>query len=133
MPKRYVSKVRCEDAALSAEMEKTLKGMIPAVVNDLTTGGEGSALSAEQGKVLAEMISSGGEVYECSSTTLAEAIAEVPSADRKVGLVVSFPGEGEKKKRFKFMGKYYTDVDWLSEGAWLDLDNEDKFNVYYFR
>ena len=103
------------------------------LVNDLTTGGEGSALSAEQGKVLAEMISSGGEVYECSSTTLAEAIAEVPSADRKVGLVVSFPGEGEKKKRFKFMGKYYTDVDWLSEGAWLDLDNEDKFNVYYFR
>ena len=42
-----------EGNALSAEMGKTLKGMIPAVVNDLTTGGEASALSAEMGKVLA--------------------------------------------------------------------------------
>ena len=31
------------------------------------------------------------------------------------------------------MGKYYTDVDWLSDGAWLDTDNADKYNVYYFR
>lgn len=59
MPKPSASKVRCEGAALSAEMGKTLKGMIPAVVNDLTTGGEGSALSAEQGKVLKTMIASG--------------------------------------------------------------------------
>lgn len=35
---------------------QSLKGMIPAVVNDLTTGGEDSALSAEMGKVLKEMI-----------------------------------------------------------------------------
>ncbi|MBR0025099.1 MAG: hypothetical protein IJP59_10935 [Muribaculaceae bacterium] len=45
-----------EGAALSAEMGKTLKGMIPAVVNDLTTGGEGSALSAKMGKVLANTL-----------------------------------------------------------------------------
>ena len=71
MPKRYVSKVRCEDAALSAEMEKTLKGMIPAVVNDLTTGGEGSALSAEQGKVLKTMIVSGTTpTYEVADNLL---------------------------------------------------------------
>ena len=56
--KRYVSKVRCEGNALSAEMGKTLKGLIDSqtfpIVNDLTTGGEASALSAEMGKVLNE-------------------------------------------------------------------------------
>lgn len=44
--------------ALSAEMGKTLKGLIDSktipIVNDLTTGGESSALSAEMGKVLNE-------------------------------------------------------------------------------
>lgn len=47
-----------EGNALSAEMGKTLKGLIDSktihIVNDLTTGGEASALSAEQGKVLNE-------------------------------------------------------------------------------
>lgn len=47
-----------EGNALSAEMGKTLKGLIDSktipIVNDLTTGGESSALSAEQGKVLNE-------------------------------------------------------------------------------
>ena len=49
-----------EGNALSAEMGKTLKGLIDSktipIVNDLTTGGEASALSAEQGKVLKGMI-----------------------------------------------------------------------------
>lgn len=44
--------------AISAEMWKTLKGLIDSktipIVNDLTTGGEASALSAEMCKVLAE-------------------------------------------------------------------------------
>lgn len=47
-----------EGNALSAEMGKTLKGLIDSktipIVNDLTTGGESSALSAEMGKVLNE-------------------------------------------------------------------------------
>lgn len=96
------------------------------LVDDLTTGGRESALSAEQGKKLNE--TKVDVDYECASSTLAAAIAEVPSADRKVGLVISI-----KSKRYKYMGKYYTDIDWLSEGAWLDLDNADKYNVYYFR
>ena len=58
--KLSVSKARCEGNALSAEMGKTLKGLIDSktfpIVNDLTTGGEESALSAEMGKELAEMI-----------------------------------------------------------------------------
>ena len=47
-----------EGNALSAEMGKTLKGLIDSqtfpIVNDLTTGGEASALSAEMGKQLHE-------------------------------------------------------------------------------
>lgn len=38
---------------LSAKQGKVLKELIPTVVNDLMTGGEGSALSAEMGKFLA--------------------------------------------------------------------------------
>lgn len=49
-----------EGKVLSAEMGKTLKGLIDSqtfpIVNDLTTGGEASALSAEQGKVLSGLI-----------------------------------------------------------------------------
>ena len=104
--KRYVSKVRCE----------------------------GNALSAEMGKVLNEKIENkGDDVYMVTSSSLADAVAEVPSDDRKVGLVIGLPGEGTSVRRYKYMGKYYTDVDWLSECAWLDLDNADKYNVYYFR
>lgn len=104
--KRYVSKVRCE----------------------------GNALSAEMGKVLNEKIENkGDDVYMVTSSSLADAVAEVPSDDRKVGLVIGLPGEGASVRRYKYMGKYYTDVDWLSECAWLDLDNADKYNVYYFR
>ena len=104
------------------------------LVNDLTTGGEGNALSAEMGKVLNEKIENkGDDVYMVTSSSLADAVAEVPSDDRKVGLVIGLPGEGTSVRRYKYMGKYYTDVDWLSECAWLDLDNADKYNVYYFR
>ena len=104
--KRYVSKVRCEVNALSAEM----------------------------GKVLNEKIENkGDDVYMVTSSTLADAVAEVPLDDRKVGLVIGLPGEGSSIRRYKYMGKYYTDVDWLSECAWLDLDNADKYKVYYFR
>lgn len=104
------------------------------LVNDLTTGGEGNALSAEMGKVLNEKIENkGDDVYMVTSSSLADAAAEVPSDDRKVGLVIGLPGEGTSVRRYKYMGKYYTDVDWLSECAWLDLDNADKYNVYYFR
>jgi len=49
-----------EGSALTAEMGKTLKGMIDSktipVVNNLTEGGEESALSAEMGKVLANTL-----------------------------------------------------------------------------
>lgn len=126
------------DKALSAEMGKTLKGLIDSqtfpIVNDLTTGGEESALSAEMGKVLNEKIENkGDDVYMVTSSSLADAVAEVPSGDRKVGLVIGLPGEGTSVRRYKYMGKYYTDVDWLSEGAWLDLDNAEKYKVYYFR
>lgn len=104
--KRYVSKVRCE----------------------------GNALSAEMGKVLNEKIENkGDDVYMVTSSSLADAVAEVPLDDRKVGLVIGLPGEGTSVRRYKYMGKYYTDVDWLSECAWLDLDNADKYKVYYFR
>ena len=51
-----------EGNALSAEMGKTLKGLIDSqtfpIVNDLTTGGAESALSAEQGVVLKGMVDS---------------------------------------------------------------------------
>lgn len=105
-----------------------------ALVNDLTTGGEGNALSAEMGKVLNEKIEhKGDDVYMVTSSSLADAVAEVPLDDRKVGLVIGLPGEGTSLRRYKYMGKYYTDVDWLSECAWLDLDNADKYKVYYFR
>lgn len=104
--RRYVSKVRCE----------------------------GNALSAEMGKVLNEKIENkGDDVYMVTSSSLADAVAEVPLDDRKVGLIIGLPGEGSSIRRYKYMGKYYTDVDWLSEGAWLDLDNADKYKVYYFR
>lgn len=104
------------------------------VVNNLTEGGEESALSAEMGKVLNEKIENkGDDVYMVTSSSLADAVAEVPLDDRKVGLVIGLPGEGTSVRRYKYMGKYYTDVDWLSEGAWLDLDNADKYKVYYFR
>lgn len=104
--KRYVSKVRCE----------------------------GNALSAEMGKVLNEKIENKcDDVYMVTSSSLADAVAEVPLDDRKVGLVIGLPGEGSSIRRYKYMGKYYTDVDWLSECAWLDLDNADKYKVYYFR
>lgn len=104
------------------------------LVNDLTTGGEVNALSAEMGKVLNEKIENkGDDVYMVTSSSLADAVAEVPLDDRKVGLVIRLPGEGTSVRRYKYMGKYYTDVDWLSEGAWLDLDNADKYKVYYFR
>ncbi len=104
------------------------------LVNDLTTGGEGNALSAEMGKVLNEKIENkGDDVYMVTSSSLADAVAEVPLDDRKVGLVIGLPGEGSSLRRYKYMGKYYTDVDWFSEGAWLDLDNADKYKVYYFR
>lgn len=104
------------------------------LVNDLTTGGEVNALSAEMGKVLNEKIENkGDDVYMVTSSSLADAVAEVPLDDRKVGLVIGLPGEGSSIRRYKYMGKYYTDVDWLSECAWLDLDNADKYKVYYFR
>lgn len=104
------------------------------VVNNLTDGGETSALSAEMGKVLNEKIENkGDDVYMVTSSSLADAVAEVPSDDRKVGLVIGLSGEGTSVRRYKYMGKYYTDVDWLSEGAWLDLDNAEKYKVYYFR
>ena len=104
------------------------------LVNDLTTGGEGNALSAEMGKVLNEKIENkGDDVYMVTSSSLTDAVAEVPLDDRKVGLVIGLPGEGSSLRRYKYMGKYYTDVDWFSEGAWLDLDNADKYKVYYFR
>lgn len=104
------------------------------LVNDLTTGGEVNALSAEMGKVLNEKIENkGDDVYMVTSSSLADAVAEVPLDDRKVGLVIGLPGEGSSIRRYKYMGKYYTDVDWLSEGAWLDIDNADKYKVYYFR
>ena len=49
-----------EGSALTAEMGKTLKGMIDSktfpIVNDLTTGGEESALSAEMGKMIGETL-----------------------------------------------------------------------------
>ena len=64
--KRYVSKVRCEGNALSAEMGKTLKVLIDSkifpIVNDLTTGGDASALSAEQGVVLKGMVDSSAHI-----------------------------------------------------------------------
>ena len=104
------------------------------LVNDLTTGGEVNALSAEMGKVLNEKIENkGDDVYMVTSSSLADAVAEVPLDDRKVGLVIGLPCEGTSVRRYKYMGKYYTDVDWLSECAWLDLDNADKYKVYYFR
>lgn len=104
------------------------------LVNDLTTGGEGNALSAEMGKVLNEKIENkGDDIYMVTSSSLADAVAEVPLDDRKVGLVIGLPCEGTSVRRYKYMGKYYTDVDWLSECAWLDLDNADKYKVYYFR
>ena len=104
------------------------------IVNDLTTGGEGNALSAEMGKVLNEKIENKGDgVYMVTSSSLADAVAEVPIEDRKVGFVIGLPGEGASVRRYKYMGKYYTDVDWLSECAWLDLDNADKYKVYYFK
>lgn len=104
--KRYVSKVRCEVSALTAEMGKALNEKIEK---------------------------KGDDVYMVTSSSLADAVAEVPADDRKVGLVIGLPGEGASVRRYKYMGKYYTDVDWLSECAWLDLDNADKYKVYYFR
>lgn len=104
------------------------------IVNDLTTGGERNALSAEMGKVLNEKIENKGDgVYMVTSSSLADAVAEVPIEDRKVGFVIGLPGEGASVRRYKYMGKYYTDIDWLSECTWLDLDNADKYKVYYFR
>lgn len=120
---------RCDGTTLQNIAAGELK-----VVNNLTEGGEESALSAEMGKVLNEKIENkGDDVYMVTSSSLADAVAEVPTEDRKVGLVIGLPGEGTSVRRYKYMGKYYTDVDWLSEGAWLDLDNADKYKVYYFR
>lgn len=107
---------------------------LASIINNLNSDSTEDALSAAMGKELNEKIENkGDDVYMVTSSSLADAVAEVPSDDRKVGLVIGLPGEGTSVRRYKYMGKYYTDVDWLSEGAWLDLDNAEKYKVYYFR
>lgn len=78
-------------------------------------------------------------IFEGSSNTfyanannLVSAIAQVPLTFRKEGVIVQFINPNKKANNFKYMGKFYDEVTFLSENSWLDQDNKDKFDVHYF-
>ena len=95
------------------------------VVNDLVSGGAEKALSAEQGKILAEKININTVVYNVSAAnngsafTLESAIAAIPEPIRKVGLIISFLKESNNKDTWvTYIFNGDTIADWTDKTKW---------------
>lgn len=72
--------------------------------------------------------------YICTSTNLADALLEVPLDSRVPEFILSYPDAEDpfKYHTYQYKGKYYTELDWTTETSWLDLDNPEKYRVYYW-
>lgn len=112
----------------------TPAGSSVEIVNDLTTGGANKALSAEQGKVLKEMIEGGAipVIYNAMSNTLALAILEIPDADISLYTHVSYTDTNGNNHLYKYAGLYVDAFDYRQENSWIDTEHEDDYIIDYF-
>ena len=106
------------------------------VVNDLVSGGAEKALSAEQGKILAEKININTMVYNVSAAnngsafTLESAIAAIPEPIKKVGLIISFLKESDNKDTISkntlvtYLFNGDTIADWTNKTKWINLSDK---------
>lgn len=99
-----------EGNALSAEMGKTLKGLIDSqtfpIVNDLTTGGAESALSAEMGKVLKQAVT----ILQYNLTKIISSLANLAFTDERPSLIdVTFDGSYNAYFSVSITGVTFTD------------------------
>lgn len=102
------------------------------LINDLTTGGVDKALTAQQGVVIGQRLAN-VEAYEASANNLYDAIVEFDEPSMMVpGAKLNFYDSTGVLRHYKYMGKYYTELDWTTETSWLDLDNADKYKIWYF-
>jgi lysophospholipase L1-like esterase len=98
-----------------------------AIVN--VPQGQSPLTNSEKWKLVFE---GGSNTYYANSNNLVSAIAEISLTFRKEGVIVQFVDVNKRTNNFKYMGKFYEEVAFLSETCWLDLDNKEKFDVYYF-
>ena len=102
------------------------------LINDLITGGVDKALTAQQGVIIGQRLAK-VEAYEASANNLHDAIAEFDEPSMMVpGARLNFYDSTGTLRHYKYMGKFYTELDWLSETSWLDLDYADEYVVRYF-